>query len=201
VLVIAGAGGRHFLVESGAPGVEITPEASLDPTRRLYRVELEGVPAEPLAEDRGTAVELAYATIATALAAESVGVGQRTMEMAVAYAKERTQFDRPIGSYQAVSHQCAQMLLEIEGSRSLTYGAAWALDHDPAGAVRAASMAKAYAGDAGWRVSGSALQVHGGIGFTWEHDLHFFLKRAIANAHVFGEGQWHRERVFALAAV
>jgi alkylation response protein AidB-like acyl-CoA dehydrogenase len=120
--------------------------------------------------------------------------------MAVEYAKTRKQFDRAIGSYQAVSHRCAQMLLEVEGARSLTYGAAWALDHDPATAIRAASMAKAYASDAGWRVSASALQVHGGIGFTWEHDLHFFLKRAAANAHSFGDARWHRERVIARAA-
>jgi alkylation response protein AidB-like acyl-CoA dehydrogenase len=93
------------------------------------------------------------------------------------------------------------MLLEIEGARSLSYWAAWALDHEPATAPRAASMAKAYASDAGWRVTASAVQVHGGIGFTWEHDLHFLLKRAKANAHAFGDARWHRDRVAALAAV
>ena len=143
----------------------------------------------------------AYATIITALAAENVGVAQRTMEMAVEYAKDRKQFDRPIGSYQAISHRCAQMLLEVEGARSLTYWAAWALDHEPEAAPRAASMAKAYASDAGFRVCASALQVHGGIGFTWEHDLHFFLKRATANAHAFGDARWHRDRVAELAGV
>jgi alkylation response protein AidB-like acyl-CoA dehydrogenase len=147
------------------------------------------------------AVAHAYATIVTALAAENVGVAQRALEMSVAYAKDRKQFDRPIGSYQAVSHRCAQMLLEIEGARSLSYWAAWALDHEPATAPRAASMAKAYASDAGWRVTASAVQVHGGIGFTWEHDLHFLLKRAKANAHAFGDARWHRDRVAALAAV
>ncbi len=200
VLIVTGAGGGHFLVEAGAPGLRIAPQEALDPTRKLFRVDLERTPADPLpAEDAG-AVARAYATIAAALAAESIGVGQRTMEMAVEYAKNRKQFDRAIGSYQAVSHRCAQMLLEVEGARSLTYGAAWALDHDPGTALRAASMAKAYAGDAGWRVSASALQVHGGIGFTWEHDLHFFLKRAAANAHSFGDARWHRERVIALTA-
>jgi alkylation response protein AidB-like acyl-CoA dehydrogenase len=123
------------------------------------------------------------------------------MEMAVAYAKDRKQFGRPIGSYQAVSHRCAQMLLEVEGARSLCYWAGWALDHDPDVAVRAASMAKAYASDAGFRVAASALQVHGGIGFTWEHDLHFFLKRAKANGHAFGDARWHRDRVAALSAI
>ena len=117
------------------------------------------------------------------------------MEMAVAYASDRKQFGRPIGAYQAVSHRCAQMLLEVESARSLAYWAAWALDHEPQSAVRAASMAKAYAGDAGFRVTASSLQVHGGIGFTWEHDLHFFLKRGKANSSMFGDSKWHRERV------
>ena len=97
--------------------------------------------------------------------------------MAVEYAKDRQQFGRPIGSYQAVSHRCAQMLLETENSRSAVYGAAWAADAEPESLPLAASMAKAYASDAGWRVPDAAIQVHGGIGFTWEHDLHFFLKR------------------------
>jgi alkylation response protein AidB-like acyl-CoA dehydrogenase len=121
--------------------------------------------------------------------------------MAVAYAKERKQFDRAIGSYQAVSHACAQMLLEVEGARSAVYWAAWALDHEPATAPLAVSVAKAYAGDAGRRVPRAALQVHGGIGFTWEHDLHFFLKRGEANAHTYGEGAAHRDRVASLAGL
>jgi alkylation response protein AidB-like acyl-CoA dehydrogenase len=201
VLIIAGADGQHFVVEQGAPGLEIAPAGALDPTRKLYRVALRDTPTEPLERPDAARVERAYAVIATALAAESVGVAQRAMEMAVAHAKDRKQFDRPIGSFQAVAHRCAQMLLEVEGARSLTYGAAWALDNDPNTAVRAASMAKAYASDAGFRVCGSALQVHGGIGFTWEHDLHFFLKRAKANAHAFGDARWHRDRVADLAGL
>ena len=107
------------------------------------------------------------------------------MEMAVDYAKERKQFGRPIGAYQAVSHRCAQMLLETEGARSAAYYAAWAADNEPETAPLAASMAKAYASDAGTRVTGASLQVHGGIGFTWEHDLHLFLKRAqLGRRHV-----------------
>jgi alkylation response protein AidB-like acyl-CoA dehydrogenase len=93
------------------------------------------------------------------------------------------------------------MLLEVEGARSVTYYAAWAIDHEPESAALAASMAKAYASDAGSRVTGSALQVHGGIGFTWEHDLHWFLKRATANAHALGDARWHRSRVAELAGV
>lgn len=200
-VIVAGADGTHFVVETDVPGVTITPTKALDPTRKLFTVELDQAPADPLAGGRGEQLAHAYATIVTALAAESVGVAQRALEMAVAYAKDRKQFDRPIGSYQAVSHRCAQMLLEVEGARSLAYWAGWALDHEPSTAPRAASMAKAYAGDAAFRIAASALQVHGGIGFTWEHDLHFYLKRGKANAHAFGDSRWHRDRVAELAGI
>ena len=200
VLIVAAADGRHYLVDAGGPGVRIEPERSLDPTRKLFKVVLSQADAEPLALEPAR-IAHAYHTIVTALAAENVGVAQRAMEMAVSYAKDRKQFDRPIGAYQAVSHRCAQMLLEVEGARSLSYWAGWALDHEPGAAARAASMAKAYASDAGFRVTASALQVHGGIGFTWEHDLHFFLKRAKSNAHAFGDARWHRDRVAELAGV
>jgi alkylation response protein AidB-like acyl-CoA dehydrogenase len=196
VLVVCAAGGRHVLVEAGAPGLAIAPSETLDTTRRLAEVRFDGTPAEEL---RGDGWEAAWLAITVASAAESVGVAQRAMEMAVAYAKERTQFGRPVGSYQAVSHACAQMLLEVEGARSATYWAAWALDHEPETAAVAASTAKAYAADAGRRVTGAALQVHGGIGFTWEHDLHFLLKRAHANARMYGDAAWHRGRVAALS--
>ncbi|MBV8710342.1 MAG: acyl-CoA/acyl-ACP dehydrogenase [Solirubrobacterales bacterium] len=203
--IVSGADGRHWLVDLSergvsSPGITLAAESAIDPTRKLFRMALEGVAVEPLAASLD-AVARAYATIVTVLAAENVGVAQRAMEMAVEYAKDRAQFDRPIGSYQAVSHRCAQMLLEVEGSRSLCYWAAWALDNEPDSGPRAASSAKAYAGDAGFRVAASALQVHGGIGFTYEHDLHFFLKRAHANAHAFGDSRWHRDRVADLAGV
>ncbi len=201
-VIVSGADGRHYLCEHDVsdPGISLIVEEAIDPTRKLFRVELSNVPVQPL-EVAPEAIARAYATIVTLLAAENVGAAQRAMEMAVAYAKDRTQFERPIGAYQAVSHRCAQMLLEVEGSRSLCYWAAWALDNEPETAPRAASMAKAYAGDAGFRVAASALQVHGGIGFTYEHDLHFFLKRAHANAHAFGDSRWHRDRVADLAGV
>jgi alkylation response protein AidB-like acyl-CoA dehydrogenase len=166
------------------------PVEALDSTRRLWRVRAGGE-LEPL---RGEG-ERAYDIVAVALAAESVGVARRAMDMAVQYAKEREQFGRPIGAYQAVSHACAQMLLEVEGARSTTLYAAWALDHEPESGPLAASMAKAYASDAGWRVPASALQVHGGIGFTWEHDLHLWLKRGKANAYLWGDARTHRARV------
>jgi alkylation response protein AidB-like acyl-CoA dehydrogenase len=173
-------------------GASLEPVRALDPTRPLFRVS-GGSPGEPRDAGHGW-------LRATAMnAAESVGVAARAMEMAVQYAKERKQFGRPIGSYQAVSHACAQMLLEVEGARSAVLWAAWALDHEPETAPLAVACAKAYASDCGRRVTRMALQVHGGIGFTWEHDLHFFLKRAEANAHAYGDAAAQRERVAALA--
>ena len=174
---------------------QVEPVKSLDPTRRLFRVS--GGEREPLGGD----LERARLQVTVMNAAESVGVAQRAMEMAVAYAKERKQFGRPIGTYQAVSHACAQMLLEVEGARAAVYWAAWALDFEPETAALATACAKAYAGDAGRRVPRAALQVHGGIGFTWEHDLHFFLKRGEANAHAYGEGSAHRDRIASLAGL
>jgi alkylation response protein AidB-like acyl-CoA dehydrogenase len=182
-----------------AGDVQIEPLETIDSTRRYSRVTPNGA-GDELTGGRGPAVD-AIAPIAVAVAGELVGVAQRTMEMAVEYAKDRQQFGRPIGAYQAVSHRCAQMLLETEGARSATLYAAWTADHEPESLQLAASMAKAYASDAGWRVSASSMQVHGGIGFTWEHDLHFFLKRAKADGHLFGSAREHRERVAELAGL
>ena len=196
VLVVTAAGGRHFAVDATADGVSVEPARTMDDTRRLSTVRLDGIEGDELT---GYELGRAWHAIAVLAAAESVGVAERAMHMSVAYAKERHQFGRPIGANQAVSHACAQMLLEVEGARSLVYWAAWALDHEPGTAALAASSAKAYASDCGARVTRSALQVHGGIGFTWEHDLHFFLKRAEANAHAWGDAGWHRERVAALS--
>ena len=139
--------------------------------------------------------------ILVAVAAELVGVGQRAMEMAVEYAKEREQFERPIGAYQGVSHACAKMLYDIEEARSLTYSAAWAADAEPESLPTAAAMAKARASEAAWDVCKASIQVHGGIGFTWEHDLHFLLKRARADGQMFGTAAQHKERVAALSGL
>jgi alkylation response protein AidB-like acyl-CoA dehydrogenase len=185
-VVVARDGERWALVtDASAEAVE-----ALDPTRRLWRVQAEG-DLEALPGDGARARDIA----AVALAAESAGVARRAMDMGVQYAKEREQFGRPIGAYQAVSHACAQMLLEVEGARSTALYAAWALDHEPESGPLAASMAKAYASDAGWRVPAASLQVHGGIGFTWEHDLHLWLKRGKANAYLWGDAREHRARV------
>jgi alkylation response protein AidB-like acyl-CoA dehydrogenase len=196
-LLVATADGSRHLVEATASGVTIVPEESIDPTRRLSSVRFEGVEVAPENTLPGAAVDYLPVLLRTcvAIAAESTGLAQRALEMSVSYAKDRQQFGRPIGAYQAVSHRCAQMLLETENSRSAVYGAAWAADAEPESLPLAASTAKAYASDAGWRVPDAAIQVHGGIGFTWEHDLHFFLKRGRANAAMFGDAKWHRERV------
>jgi alkylation response protein AidB-like acyl-CoA dehydrogenase len=195
--LVATSDGRRHIVEKGAPGVTVAPEQSIDPTRRVSSVRFEGVnvAAENTLPGGTEDYWPVFQRACVAIAAESTGLAQRSLDMSVAYAKDRQQFGRPIGAYQAVSHRCAQMLLETENSRSAVYGAAWAADAEPESLPLAASTAKAYASDAGWRVPDAAIQTHGGIGFTWEHDLHFFLKRGRANAATFGDAKWHRERV------
>jgi alkylation response protein AidB-like acyl-CoA dehydrogenase len=203
-LIVGAANGERFVVERDADGVSVKQTPTIDSTRKQYAVALDGVrvgPEAALDTGDGKALDHARDRAYTAVAAELVGVAQKALEMAVEYAKDRKQFGRPIGAYQAVSHRCAQMLLETEGARSAAYYAAWAADNQPETAPLAASMAKAYASDAGWRVSASALQVHGGIGFTWEHDLHLWLKRAHSDATYFGDSRWHRERVAELIAL
>jgi alkylation response protein AidB-like acyl-CoA dehydrogenase len=196
-MLVATSDERRHIVDTGADGVSIERESSIDSTRSLYTVGFDGVevPAERTLAGQGRDFYPVLQRVCVALSAEMTGIAQRTMEMAVDYAKERQQFGRPIGSYQAVSHRCAQMLLETEGARSATYYAAWAADASTDDLPLAASMAKAYASDAGWRVANASLQVHGGIGFTWEHDLHLWLKRARADASMFGDAHWHREQV------
>jgi alkylation response protein AidB-like acyl-CoA dehydrogenase len=135
---------------------------------------------------------------ATARAAEMLGAAQRVLDMSVEYAKQRVQFDRPIGSFQAVKHRCADMLVDVEGMRSVAYWAAWCIAAGHHDASVASSSAKAWCSDASKRVMASALQVHGGIGFTWEHDLHLFLKRAQLDQISFGDAGYHRDRLASL---
>jgi alkylation response protein AidB-like acyl-CoA dehydrogenase len=192
VIVLCADGGVSVVERSAA---DVEPVATMDSTRRYARVRADG--GEPLLGEVGPGIGAGL----LAVSAELTGVAQRAMEMAVEYARDRKQFGRPIGAYQAVSHRCAQMLLETEGARSATYYGAWTADAQPDELELAASMAKAYSSDAGWRVCSSSLQVHGGIGFTWEHDLHFFLKRAKVDALLWGSASEHRERVAGLSAV
>ncbi|HYP47049.1 MAG TPA: acyl-CoA dehydrogenase family protein [Thermoleophilaceae bacterium] len=181
------------VVEGSAAQVETVK--TMDSTRSYARVKPNGA-GEALGGDHLPGL----ARAAVAVSAELTGIAQRAMEMAVEYARERKQFDRPIGAFQAVSHRCAQMLLETEGARSACYYAAWTAEAEPETLPLAASMAKSYASDAGWRVAASSLQVHAGIGFTWEHDLHFYLKRAKVDSMLFGSASEHREMVAGLSA-
>jgi alkylation response protein AidB-like acyl-CoA dehydrogenase len=191
VIVLCGHEERRVVERSAA---EVEPIETMDPTRRYARVRA-GDAGQPLEGDHLPGLSGA----SLALAGELTGISQRAMEMAVEYARERKQFGRPIGAYQAVSHRCAQMLMEVEGSRSATYYGAWTADAEPETLALAGCMAKAYASDAGWRVCTSSLQVHGGIGFTWEHDLHFFLKRAKVDGILYGSAREHRDAVADLS--
>jgi alkylation response protein AidB-like acyl-CoA dehydrogenase len=172
---------------------DVTPVDSIDPTRRAARVSGEG---EPLGGDSAAGIDRATVVVA----AELVGVAQRALEMTLAYVKERKQFDTPVGAYQAVSHKCAQMLKDTEGARSATYFAAWAADAEPERLPEASSLAKAAASDGGRDVTASAIQAHGGIGFTWEADVHWLYKRAQVDAALLGGSGTHRARLAKLLA-
>jgi alkylation response protein AidB-like acyl-CoA dehydrogenase len=189
-----------FLVKGRPKGMSVTPLKTLDTTRRWYEVKLEGVelPGDALmgAEGEGwQPLRRALEWGATALCAEMVGGAQHVLDVSVEYAKTRQQFGKPIGIYQAVSHKLADMLLETESARSATYYAAWAVDADAPERSLAASMAKAYTSDAYRHAAGSGIQVHGGIGFTWEHDMHLYFKRAKASEVTLGDATYHRELV------
>jgi alkylation response protein AidB-like acyl-CoA dehydrogenase len=178
-----------------ASEVEFEPIEAIDATRSYALVS--DAAGERLPGD----VDAGRDRLAVAIAAELTGVAQRALEMAVEYAREREQFGRPIGAYQGVSHRCAAMLLATEESRSLSYYAAWTADAEPESLPMAAAMAAARAGDAGWQVPASALQVFGGIGFTWEHDLQFWLKRGRVAGRMLGTPRDHRDRVADLSGL
>jgi len=179
-------------VERGAAGLTIDPMPSMDETRKLYRVTFDGVRGEALPNaDIVSAMNVAT----VALCAEMVGGMQWILDTTVEYAKTRQQFGRPIGSFQAVQHQCADMVLLTESARSATYYAAWALTENAPGAQLAVSVAKSYCSDAYREVANRGIQVHGGIGFTWEHDLQLYYKRAKSSETLFGDSTFHRERI------
>jgi alkylation response protein AidB-like acyl-CoA dehydrogenase len=180
-----------------APFSEVEFEAfeAIDATRSY------GLVSEPTGDPLPGDVDAGRDRLAVAIAAELTGIAQRTLEMATDYARERQQFGRPIGAYQAVSHRLAAMLLATEESRSLTYYASWTADAEPESLPMAAAMAGARSADAGWEVPASALQVLGGIGFTWEHDLQFWLKRGRVAGRMLGSPRDHRERVAGLSGL
>jgi alkylation response protein AidB-like acyl-CoA dehydrogenase len=190
------------LVEDDGSGVIVTPDeveviavASIDPTRPTARV-LAGDAGQTLPGDVSTGIDQAL----VAISSELVGVCDRALEMTVAYVKDRKQFGVPVGAYQAVSHRCAQMLLETEKARATAAFAAWTADADPSGLPGAAAMAKAAASEAAREVTGSAIQAHGGIGFTWEADVHWLYKRAQMDAALLGGVKRHRANLAAILA-
>ena len=192
-----------FLVPKGTPGLAVTLLPTMDQTRKLCEVTLtnvsvasEAIMGAPFAGWKPLARVIDRATVG--LCAEMCGGAQKVLDMTVEYAKIRQAFGRPIGSYQGVKHKAADMLVDVENSKSITYYAAWAMDEDVPEGPLAVSMAKAYVSDAYRRVSGAGIQLHGGIGFTWEHDLHLYFKRAKGSEFTFGDATWHRERVAQL---
>jgi len=182
---------------AGDPGITVTPVQTLDTTRGTAHVRFENVGFERLDGDPG-ALQRVLDRASVGLAAEMLGGAERVLELAVDYAKSRVQFDRPIGSFQAVKHRAADMHSDVESLRNAVYYAAWAIERGHPDASLAASMAKAYASDAFRRVASSGIQVHGGIGFTWEHDMHLYFKRAKASEVAFGSADHHRERMATL---
>ncbi len=189
-----------FLVAGRPAEMTVTPLKTMDMTRRWYEVRFDGLllPGDAVvgAVDQGWApLKRALDWGAAALCAEMVGGAQHVLDASTEYAKTRQQFGKPIGIYQAVSHKLADMLLETESARSATYYAAWAVDADAPDRSLASSMAKAYTSDAYRRAAGNGIQVHGGIGFTWEHDMHLYFKRAKASEVTLGDATYHRELV------
>jgi alkylation response protein AidB-like acyl-CoA dehydrogenase len=189
-------GRRLVLVERSRTAVEL--RRTLDETRRWYDVVLDGIGAGVVTADDADIQWLADAA-AVLIAADSLGVGERLLEMTVRHVTTRQQFGRPLGSFQSVKHKLADMLMTLRGARAATYYAAMALDAGAAGATAAASAAKAFTTGGVAALAGEALQAHGGIGFTWEHDLHLYLRRAKVNELLHGAPAEHYERLAALA--
>jgi alkylation response protein AidB-like acyl-CoA dehydrogenase len=204
VAAAQGADGLALLALSGdARGLSRVQLPTVDRTRRLGELRFDGVrvpaaarlAAGPAAE---SALARALALGAVALAAEQVGVAQRSLDLAVAYAKERVQFGRPIGSFQALKHKCADMMVRLEAARSAVYWAGCvAADSEAENLALAASAAKATASEAAFACAADALQIFGGVGFTFEYDIHLYLKRARASGALLGDAAWHREQVAA----
>jgi alkylation response protein AidB-like acyl-CoA dehydrogenase len=194
------AGVTLFVVDTAAPGVAISQQQTMDTTRRWCEVTFDNVAGEVLGEPgQGWApLERSLQRSIGMLCGECVGGAQKVLDLSVAYARERIQFGRPIGSFQAVKHKCAEMLVDVELARSAMYYAAWAASEEPAELPLAASVAKAHCGEAYTRVASGGIHVHGGIGFTWEHDLHMYFKRAKVNEVFLGDPTYHRELVAQL---
>jgi alkylation response protein AidB-like acyl-CoA dehydrogenase len=189
------AGVSVFAVDKGANGLTAEPLATMDQTRKQARLVFDATPARLVGADGegwdsiSKMLDLAVVN----LAAEQVGGAQRVLEMAVDYAKNRVQFGRPIGSFQAIKHKCADMLLEVESAKSAAYYAAWAAAEDNDELPVVASLAKSYCSEAYFHATAENIQIHGGIGFTWEHPAHLYFKRAKSGELLFGDPTYHRE--------
>jgi alkylation response protein AidB-like acyl-CoA dehydrogenase len=189
------AGVSIFAVQGDAAGLTRTALATMDQTRKQAKLELDGVEGTLIGTDGGgwdllsTVLDLA----AVGLAAEQVGGAQQCLDMSVEYAKVRVQFGRPIGSFQAIKHKCADMLLEVESAKSAAYYAGWCASEMNDELPSVASLAKAYCSEAYFHAAAENIQIHGGIGFTWEHPAHLYFKRAKSSELLFGDPTYHRE--------
>jgi len=195
----AGSGGTEgisfFTVDGSAAGLTRTALPTMDQTRKQAKLEFSNVAATLLGEEGAgwAALSKTLDQVAVCLAAEQVGGAQKCLDMSVEYAKVRIQFGRPIGSFQAIKHKCADMLLEVESSKSAAYYAGWAAAEDNDELPVVASLAKSYCSEAYFHAAAENIQIHGGIGFTWEHDAHLYFKRAKSSEILFGDPTYHRE--------
>jgi alkylation response protein AidB-like acyl-CoA dehydrogenase len=194
---VLGGSGRAFLVERNAPGLSVKAFTTLDQTRPLARVTLEAVCAEALA-DGASALRAARVGGWVCVSAEALGGAQACLDKTIAYSRERIQFGRQIGSFQAYKHRLADMMIDIEQARSAVYWAACAVDEGSDEAKIALHAAKSFCADAFAMCAGNAIQLHGGIGFTWEHDAHLYFKRARAIQSMLGKSEAHREAIAAM---
>ncbi|MFI6620759.1 acyl-CoA dehydrogenase family protein [Streptomyces sp. NPDC050528] len=205
ILVVArtDTGPALFAVDGDAPGVTRTRLETLDPTRRLARVDLDGAPARRIGSDDDASVHLRTVLdlVAVALAAEQVGGAQACLDAAVEYAKVRVQFGRPIGSFQAIKHKCADLLVQVEGARSAAYHATTVAAEGSSELPVSAALAAACCADAFTHAAKENIQIHGGIGYTWEHDAHLYLKRAKSSEQLFGGPAMHRARLADLVGI
>jgi alkylation response protein AidB-like acyl-CoA dehydrogenase len=184
-----------FAIAGDASGVTRESLATMDQTRKQSRIEFKNAPAVLIGEDGGAlaGLEATMQIAAAALAAEQVGGAQRVLDSSVEYAKNRVQFGRPIGSFQAIKHKCADMLLDVESAKSAAYYAAWAAQERNEELPIAASLAKSFCSEAYFHCAAENIQIHGGIGFTWEHPAHLYFKRAKSSELFLGDPAYHRE--------
>jgi len=183
-----------FRVEADAAGLRRTPIPELDLTRKLARLDFENTPATKVSDgDQSEALERVVGLTLAALAAEQAGGAQACLDQATEYAKTRLQFGRPIGSYQGIKHKCADMLVEVEFAKSAAYNACFAAAEGADDFLETAALAKAYCSEAYFHAAAQNIQIHGGMGFTWEHPAHLYFKRAKASELLFGDAAHHRE--------